>query len=71
MVNTRKINAKLIELGLTQANLAEKLGLATCTVNQKLNNIRPLKLSEADIIAKMLKINDSEFRDYFFAEPLA
>ncbi len=71
MVNTRKLKAKLIELGLTQGDLADKLGISTCTVNQKINNVRPLKLSEANKIAKILKIKDWEFKDYFFAEPVA
>ncbi|MDO4302113.1 MAG: helix-turn-helix transcriptional regulator [Clostridia bacterium] len=71
MVNTRKIKARLTELGLTQDDLAAKLGLATCTVSQKLNNIRPLKLSEANEIAKILKIDDLDFKEYFFAEPVA
>lgn len=71
MVNTRKIKSRLVELGLTQEDLAIALGLATCTVNQKINNIRPLKLSEATIIAKLLKIEDIDFKNYFFAEPVA
>lgn len=71
MVNTKKIKARLVELGLTQDDLARKMGLATCTINQKLNNIRPLKLSEANMIAKILDIDDVDFKSYFFAEPVA
>lgn len=71
MVNTKKIKARLVELGLTQDDLARKMGLATCTINQKLNNIRPLKLSEANMIAKILDIDDTDFKSYFFAEPVA
>lgn len=71
MVNTKKIKARLVELGLTQDDLARKMGLATCTISQKLNNIRPLKLSEANMIAKILDIDDIDFKSYFFAEPVA
>lgn len=71
MVNTKKIKARLVEIGLTQDDLARKMGLATCTINQKLNNIRPLKLSEANMIAKILDIDDIDFKSYFFAEPVA
>lgn len=49
MVNTRKIKSRMLELGLTQQDIARALGLTACTVNQKLNNIRALKLSEANI----------------------
>jgi putative phage repressor len=61
----------MVELGLTQEDLAKALGLAVCTVNQKINNIRPMKLREADIIANILEIDDNEFKVYFFAEPVA
>ena len=43
MVNTRKIKSRMLELGLTQQDIARALGLTACTVSQKLNNIRPLK----------------------------
>ena len=71
MVNTRKIKSRMLELGLTQQDIARALGLTACTVSQKLNNIRPLKLSEANILASLLKIDDSEFKVYFFPEPVA
>jgi transcriptional regulator with XRE-family HTH domain len=71
MVNTNKIRARLVELGLTQEDLAKAIGIAPCTVNQKLNNIRPMKLREANIIAEVLEIEDADFRAYFFAEPVA
>lgn len=71
MVNTEKIKERLSECGLTQDDLAKHVGIATCTMNQKLNNIRVLKLPEAEKIAEMLKIEDEEFGKYFFAKPVA
>ena len=44
MVNSRKIKGRLVELGLTQKDVAEKIGVAQPTVNQKINNIRPMDL---------------------------
>lgn len=70
-MNTEMIKDRLSRLGLTQEDLAKTLGIATCTMNQKLNNIRPLKLDEADKIGSMLNLSDEEFRAYFFAEPVA
>ena len=66
MVNLRKIKGRLVELGLTQKDVAEKIGVAQPTVNQKINNIRPMDLQEAEAIADLLKINPGEFVEYFF-----
>lgn len=66
MVNSRKIKGRLVELGLTQKDVAEKIGVAQPTVNQKINNIRPMDLQEAEAIADLLKISPGEFVEYFF-----
>lgn len=66
MVNSRKIKGRLVELGLTQKDVAEKIGVAQPTANQKINNIRPMDLQEAEAIADLLKINPVEFVEYFF-----
>ncbi len=66
MVNSRKIKGRLVELGLTQKDVAEKIGVAQPTANQKINNIRPMDLQEAEAIADLLKINPGEFVEYFF-----
>jgi len=66
LVNSRKIKGRLVELGLTQKDVAEKIGVAQPTANQKINNIRPMDLQEAEAIADLLKINPVEFVEYFF-----
>ena len=66
MVNSRKIKGRLVELGLTQKDVAEKIGVAQPTVNQKINNIRPMDLQEAEAIADLLNISPREFVEYFF-----
>ena len=50
----------------TQKDVAEKIGVAQPTVNQKINNIRPMDLQEAEAIADLLKISPREFVEYFF-----
>lgn len=67
MINTDKIKSRMSKLGITQVQLAEKLGIAAPTMCQKLNNIRPLSLEEAEIVAAELKIKDKEFGSYFFS----
>lgn len=71
MVNSNKIKGRIVELGLTQKDLAKALGVALPTVSQKINNVRSMNVKEAFIIAEVLNIPDKEFRDYFFKEEIA
>lgn len=71
MVNSSKIRGRIVELGLTQKDLAEELNLAVATVSQKINNVRPMSLAEAYTIARILEISDEDFREYFFKNDIA
>ncbi len=66
MINTSKIKGRLAELGLTQKDIAKALDIAQPTANQKINNIRPMDLNEAEQLAKLLQISAEEFQVYFF-----
>ena len=66
LINTSKIKGRLAELGLTQRDVANALQIAQPTANQKINNIRPMNLDEAQKLAVLLKITPEEFRTYFF-----
>lgn len=66
MPNTEKIKRRMEELNITQAQLAEKIGIATPTMCQKINNLRPFSLGEAEVVADVLKIRDKDFGTYFF-----
>lgn len=68
MVNTNKIKGRLAELGLTQKDVAKVLNIAQPTVNQKINNIRPMNLSEAEQLSNLLKLTPQEFQVYFFIQ---
>lgn len=67
MINTKAIKDRMKETGVTQAALAEKVGVATPTMNQKIHNIRPITLDEAEKVASALQIRNEEFATYFFA----
>lgn len=56
----------MVELQLTQKDVANSLGLAQPTVNQKINNIRPMDLDEAEKLSKLLQISPEDFSLYFF-----
>jgi FixJ family two-component response regulator len=71
MVNTNKIKGRIVELGMTNKDVAYALRLALPTVSQKINNVRPMNLNEAESIAKLLKIKSEEFTTYFFTEYVA
>lgn len=68
MINSSKIKGKMVEMGINQKDVAKELNLAPPTVSQKINNIRPMDLDEAEALAKMLKIPLSDFGEYFFSD---
>ena len=71
MVNTNKIKGRMKELEITQADVAKYLKIAQPTVNQKINNVRPFDLGEAEKLSELLKISSSEFGMYSFAQWVA
>lgn len=66
MLNINKIRGRMAELRLTQKDVAEALGIALPTANQKLNRVRPMDLDEAEKLASLLKLQDNDFGEYFF-----
>ncbi len=66
MINTNKIKGRMAELQMTQKDIANSLGLAQSTVNQKINNVRPMDLDEAEKLSDLLHIQSKEFETYFF-----
>lgn len=71
MVNTNKVKARIVELGMTQTDVADFMKMAQPTLSQKINNIRPMDLDEALRLATRLKIPVSDYEDYFFYNPVA
>lgn len=67
MLNVDKVRGRMAELRLTQKDVAAALGLAAPTVSQKLNRVRPMDLDEAEKLAVLLKLEDNQFGEYFFA----
>lgn len=66
MINTQKIKYRLVELNLTPKDIAVILRQSQPIVNQKLNNIRPMKLNEAKMLMELLQIESANFSEYFF-----
>lgn len=68
MVNTAKIMNRMKEVGVTQERIAEALKIARPTVSQKLRNVRPMYLDEAERLSELLEIEAANFGEYFFAQ---
>lgn len=68
MLNTDKLKLLIRKKLMTQAEVADKIGVKACTFNQKLNGKRSISLNEAEAIAIILDIKKSEIAEYFFTE---
>lgn len=71
MINSDKLKGLMREKRITQSDLALKLDIKPCTVNQKLNNKRAMTLDEAEMISDILNIDVGDFGTYFFSPPVA
>lgn len=73
MVKVNEIKAQLQRKGMTQAKLAEIIGLNPSTLNRKINNIEGenLTVKEATKIISVLQIPKEEIEGIFFAQELA
>lgn len=70
MVNTNKLKGRIREMNKTQKDCATELGIKTPTFNQKINNIRPFSLVEAQKLRDMLNLRGDQFAEYFFHDVL-
>lgn len=73
MVNERKIKGRMVEMGLAQKDIAGEScwNCSLPTVSLKLRGERPIFLDEANALAKLLKLSEAEYYDFFFAEEIA
>lgn len=70
MVDSRKIRAKIIELGLSRSQIAAELNISEHTLHNKISGLTPFKADEAYQLAKMLGVED-DMVPYFFASEVA
>lgn len=66
MVNSNKLKAKMIEKGYNQKTLANAMGIATQTLNYKINGVREFKVSEIEKLCSLLSISKRETGQFFF-----
>ena len=65
MINTGKFKERMTSLGITQKEIAKALSISGSTVSLKLRNQRPFFLNEVKLVSELLKIQDSEFSEFF------
>lgn len=66
MPNEVLLKERMREIGITQKEVARMLGVAQPTLCLKIKGLRPFYLTEAEKLADILEIPDSNFGDYFF-----
>lgn len=62
--NTKLLKAKIVELGFTQEQIAEKIGISYQSLCNKINNKYDFKASEIQALCDLLSIKDKD--KYFF-----
>ena len=70
MVDSRKIRARIIELGLSRQQIAAALDISEHTLHNKISGLTPFKADEAYQLAKMLDVED-DMVPYFFVPEVA
>ena len=63
MIDTRKVRARMLMLGLTQRDVANDMEINVATFNQKINNKRRIYIDEYLKLCKILKLNTTEERE--------
>lgn len=66
MVKTKKIKGKIVEAGMTQAELAHQMGMSAPTLSLKLRGERPFSLVEAEKIIELLHLPREAVMELFF-----
>lgn len=65
-VNTCKVKARILELGLTQEGVANDMKLDYSTLNLKINNKRRIYMDEVYDLCKILDIKTpTDLKEYF------
>lgn len=72
MINSMELKAEIKRSGLTQDQLANKIGIDPSTLNRKINNKNStLRVDEAQKIVAVLNIPEEKLAVIFFNSKLA
>lgn len=65
------LKAKMVENGMTQEQLSQRLGIDRSTLNRKLKNIDSFTVGEAKLLRNVLNLSSNEAVDIFFSQNVA
>jgi len=68
MIDTEKLKGAVVAAGLTQAEIADKIGLSPTAFNNKVTNKTEFKASEIAKIVSLLNLSEHEISCIFFCE---
>lgn len=58
--NESKLKAKLVELGMTYALCAKKMGISTNTFTKKVNNVDKFSVTQVNQLSEILGLTQEE-----------
>lgn len=71
-MNVNKLRGRIVERGLTMAEVANHLDINRASLYRKMNSEgETLTIKEANKIVELLEINPEEATEIFFGEPVA
>lgn len=71
-INIQKLKGKIVEVGLSIADVAEKMGINKATLYRKMENGgTTLTVKDANLLVKILNLTADEAMAIFFAEKVA
>ncbi|MBE5898216.1 MAG: toxin-antitoxin system, antitoxin component, Xre family protein [Lachnospiraceae bacterium] len=68
MINSSKLEDKIIQSGLKKKYIAEQLKISIQTLRQKIYNKNDFLVSEASALIEILNIEPEEANEIFFAK---
>lgn len=68
MINELELKAELVRKGISQKDLAVKLGIDVATLYRKMKGKSDFSRSELQIIRSILRLSDVQFEQIFFAQ---
>lgn len=71
MVDTNKLKGKIVERGMTQAEVAEKIGISKATYYRKMKEGGNFSIEEVNKMTKIIPLSDSEAINIFFGNDVA
>lgn len=70
-MNVNKLKGKIVEQGITTAQLAKQIGVNRATLYRKLANPDTISLKDIAAIIRILDLNANETTAIFFNDPVA